>query len=163
MLTASDVGPGFVDDTFTPDTDPTNCGEPNPNETFPPKGIVGSQSSNGTAGFREEAIAYSSSSDAQKVLEIYLAQPDCPNPTVAGGGPMVFSQRKDVSSSMTTPVESAFEIDFQTEEAQGQAFVIKDGVAIVVFTFATQKGSDTSQLPTAISLVNKGLAKIVNG
>jgi hypothetical protein len=64
---------------------------------------------------------------------------------------------------VTTPVEEIIEIDFELEEGTGQFFVVKDGVAIVTFNFFIQNGADTSQLPSAISLVNKGLNKIVNG
>jgi hypothetical protein len=163
MLTGKEVGPGFVDGTFTPDnTSPTNCGETNINQQVPPNRDVGSESSTGVASFQEEAAAYSSSADAQKVLDLVKAETTCPNPTIPGGEPIVFSAPKDVSSSLTTPVEQAFEIDFETTEATGQFFVIKDTVAIVTFTFAAQKGTDLSQLPAAIDLVNKGLKKIVS-
>jgi hypothetical protein len=166
MLNASDIGPDFSDDTFVVDTGPTNCGQPNARESIPPKGEVGSAASSGVASFQEDAVAFSSSADAQKVLDLILSQTDsskCPSPTVQGGEPVVFSQPIDRSSEVTTKVEKIFEIDFQTPEAQGQFFVVKDGVAIVTFTFAAQQGTDPSQLPNAMDLVNKGLAKIVNG
>lgn len=165
MLTASDVAPDFVDDKFVNDNGPTNCGQPNADQTIPPKASVGSQSSNGVGQFREEAKVYNTSVDAKKVLDLIKSQTDqstCPNPTIQGGEPVAFSQPKDVSSSLSTPVEAAFEIDFQTPEAQGQFFVIQDGVAIVAFTFAAPQGTDISQLPNAIDIVNKGLLKIVN-
>jgi hypothetical protein len=166
MLTASDIAPGFVDGTFTPDTGPTNCGGPNRNQQVPPKGDIGSQSSNGTLSFQEEAIAYNTATDAQKVLDLFKAQTDtttCPSPTITGGEPVSFTSPSDVTSQLTTPVEAAFEIDFQTTEAQGQFFVIKDGKAIVTFTFVGPQGADTSGVPAPIDLVNKGLDKIVNG
>ena len=166
MLKASDIAPGFVDSTFTADNGPTNCGQPNIKQTVPSKGDIGSQSSNGSFSFREEAAAFGSSADAQKVLDILKSQTDqssCPNPTIQGGEPVEFSQPTDVSSFITTPVEAVFEIDFQTTEAQGQFFVIKDGVAIVTFEFSGPLGADTSGLPAPIDLVNKGLKKIVNG
>jgi hypothetical protein len=72
-----------------------------------------------------------------------------------------FSAPKDISSSLTTPEEVAIEIDFQTAEAQGQFFLIKDGPAVATFTFAAPIGFDTSQLPVAIDIVNKGLEKIL--
>ena len=68
-----------------------------------------------------------------------------------------------MSSSLTTPVEPAIEIDFETTESTGQFFVIKDTVAIVTFTFEAAEGDGhVSQLPVAIDLVNKGLKKIVS-
>ena len=162
MLTAQEVGPGFTDETFTPDnTGPTFCGAANLNQQVPPLRNVGSAASSGVAYFQEEASAYSTSADAQKVLDIIKGEATCPGPTIEGGGPIVFSAPTDVTASMTTPVEEAIEIDFQTEEAQGQFFVIKDTVAIVLFQFVAQKGTDISQLPVAIDVVNKGLKKIV--
>ena len=98
-----------------------------PIQQVPPKRDVGSASSNGVASFREEALAYGSSADAQKVLDLIKAEAACPGPTIAGGGPIAFSPPKDVSSSVTTPVEAAFEIDFSRRpETRGQFFVIKD-------------------------------------
>ena len=161
MLTGAEVAPDFIDGTFSLDTDPTNCGETNINAQVPPTVDVGSASSNGTASFQEETKVYSSAADAQKALDIFKAQTTCPSPTLAGGEPVQFTPPKDVSSSLTTPEEVAIEIDFQTTEAQGQLFVIKDGNAVAVFSFATQQGSDTSQLPQAIDIVNKGLEKIL--
>jgi hypothetical protein len=163
MLTAKEVGAGFVDDTFTVDkTTPTSCGEPNIRQQVPPKRDVGSTSSNGVAFFQEEAEAYGSSADAQKVLDLIKADAACPSPTIQGGQPIVFSAPRDVSSKLTTPVEAAIEIDFETTESTGQLFVIKDTVAIVTFAFAAQKGTDKRQLPVAIDVVNKGLKKIVS-
>jgi hypothetical protein len=163
MLTAKEVDPSFTKDTFTVDNSaPTFCGKPNFNQQVPPKRDVGSASSNGVASFEEEAVAYASAAEAQKVLDLIKDETTCPHPTVPGGQPIVLSAPKDVSSSLTTPVEAAFEIDFETTEATGQLFVIKDTVAIVTFTFAAQKGADTSKLPVAISVVNKGLTKIVS-
>jgi hypothetical protein len=163
MLTAKEVGPGFVDGTFTvDDTSPTNCGKANLNQQVPPTVDVGARSSNGVAAFQEEAAGYRSSADAQKVLDLIKEETTCPDPTIPGGEPISFSAPKDVTSSMTTPVEAAFEIDFETSESSGQLFVIKDTVAIVTFTFQAQKGTDTSQLPVAIDIVNKGLKKFVS-
>ena len=161
MLTGAEVGPGFIDDTFTPDNEPTFCGEPSLNQQVPPLRDVGSASSNGVAFFQEEARAYSSSAEAQKVLDLIKNETACPAPTIPGGGPIQFSAPQDVTDDLTTPVEEAIEIDFQTEEAQGKFFVIKDTVAIVIFSFAAQQGADVSQLPVEIDVVNKGLKKIV--
>jgi hypothetical protein len=163
MLTGKEVRPDFVDGTFTVDnTTPTFCGKQNPNQTIPPARDVGSASSNGVASFQEEAAAYASASDAQKVADLLRDETTCPSPTVPGGQPIVLGAPKDISASLTTPVEQAFEIDFETTEATGQFFVIKDTVAVVTFTFAAQKGTDTSKLPVAIDVVNKGLKKIVS-
>ena len=166
MLKASDIGSDFIDEKFVVDTGPTNCGQPNARESIPPKGEVGSTAASGVAAFQEDAAAFSTSDDAQKVLDLILSQTDsstCPSPTIQGGEPVAFSQPIDRSAQVTTPVEKIFEIDFQTPESQGQFFVVKDGVAIVTFTFNAQQGTDPSQLPNAMDLVNKGLKKIVNG
>jgi hypothetical protein len=163
MLTAADIGPDFVDGTFTPDNGSTACGAPSPKATVGPTTDIGSAASNGVASFEEEGLVFRSPDDAQLVLDQTKEDTQCTSPTVRGGEPVAFSSPIDVTSSITTPVEAAFEIDFQTTEAQGQLFIIKDGVAIVTFVFVTQQGADTSRLPTAISLVNKGIDRIVNG
>jgi hypothetical protein len=163
MLTAKEVAPDFTDDTFTADhTGATFCGQTNPDQQVPPLRDVGSTSSNGVASFEEEAKAYSSSSDAAQVLDLIKSETTCSSPTIPGGEPIVLSSPKDVTSQMTTAVEEAIEIDFETTESTGQFFVIKDTVAIVTFSFQAQKGTDVSKLPVALDVVNKGLKKIVS-
>jgi len=161
MLKGSDIAADFSDGTFTLDTDPTNCGDTNLNQQVPPLVDVGSTSSNGTASFQEEVKILKSPADAQKVVDILKAQTTCPNPTIPGGEPVTFTAPSDVSSKLTTPEELAFEVDFQLSEAQGQIFVIKDGPVVAIFTFGVPQGFDTSQLPVAIDVVNKGLEKIL--
>jgi hypothetical protein len=162
MLTGNEVATGFSDGTFTVDNStPTPCGANNIRQQVPPNVDVGSESANGVASFREELFVYGAPADAQKVLDIIKNESQCPNPTQGGGEPVVFSSPKDVSSDVTTPVEAAIEIDVQTTEGTGQVFVIKDGGAVVMFTFAAQNGTDFNQLPQAIDVVNKGLKKIV--
>jgi len=161
MLKGSDIAADFSNGTFTLDTDPTNCGDTNLNQQVPPLVDVGSTSSNGTASFQEEVKILKSPADAQKVVDILKAQTTCPNPTIPGGEPVTFTAPSDVSSKLTTPEELAFEVDFQLSEAQGQIFVIKDGPVVAIFTFGVPQGFDTSQLPVAIDVVNKGLEKIL--
>ena len=161
MLKGSDIAADFSDGTFTLDTDPTNCGDTNLNQQVPPLVDVGSTSSNGTASFQEEVKILKSPADAQKVVDILKAQTTCPNPTIPGGEPVTFTAPSDVSSKLTTPEELAFEVDFQLTDAQGQIFVIKDGPVVAIFTFGVPQGFDTSQLPVAIDVVNKGLEKIL--
>jgi hypothetical protein len=163
MLTGSEVGSGFTDSSFTVDnTTPSFCGQQNFNQQVPPLRDVGSASSNGVASFQEEAAAYGSSADAQKVLNLAKSETTCPSPTVQGGQPIVLTGPTDVTAKMTTKVEEAIEIDFETTESAGQFFIIKDTVAIVTFTFVAQKGTATSKLPVALDVVNKGLKKIVS-
>jgi hypothetical protein len=84
----------------------------------------------------------------------------CPQPTIQGGGPAKFSDPKDVSSNVGTPVDEAIQIDVQTEEAKGKAFFVRTGNVLVAFQFAAQTSADSSTLPDELKLVRLGLKRL---
>jgi cytoskeletal protein RodZ len=162
LINAVDLGPDFVDETFTSGgTDPTPCGTPNVNTQVPPDIIVGSQASSGVASFEEQVHVYKSASDAKKALDAVKEGVGCPAPTIQGGGPAAFAGPNDVSADLAVTVEEAIAFDVQTEEAQGRLFFIRNGQAIVSFFFAAQKTADVSQLPNDLAIVNTGLNRLI--
>jgi len=163
MLTGKEVRSDFVDGTFTVDnTTPTFCGKQNPNQTIPRRVMsarprrMGWRRSKKSRGLRLGLRR-------PEVADLIKDETTCPSPTVPGGQPIVLGAPKDISASLTTPVEQAFEIDFETTEATGQFFVIKDTVAVVTFTFSPLRRARTrASCPWPSDVVNKGLKKIVS-
>jgi hypothetical protein len=162
LLTAKDLGPDFVDDTFQPSNGkPTACGGPSVNSQVPPEIDVGADAG-GPGFFEEEVLVFKSDGDAKKALQLAKEGLSCPEPTIEGGGPASFSDPTDVSSDIDVQVDDAIRIDVQTEEATGSFFAIRRGNAITSFQFAAQTGTDTSQLPDQLKIVNLGLKRLTS-
>jgi len=98
------------------------------------------------ASFQEEAAAYASASDAQKVADLIKDETTCPSPTSPRAAHRARRAEGHLRESDDTG-RAGVEIDFETTEATGQFFVIKDTVAVVTFTFAAQKGTERASCP----------------
>jgi hypothetical protein len=126
----------------------------------PPSLDVGSDATNGSAFFEEEVVVYNSTADADKAEALLKQSVNCPQPTVQGGEPVQLTGPTDVTSQISPTVDESFAYDVQTTEAQGKIVFVRESNAIAQFTFVAQSGSDTSQLPDEISIVNKAVAKL---
>jgi hypothetical protein len=160
LLKAADIGPDYVDETFqSSEGKPTACGGPSVNSQVKPDLDVGADAS-GPTFFEEEVLVYKTAEDAKKALQLAKEGLSCPQPTIEGGGPVNFSEPKDVSSDVGRPVDEAIQIDVQTEEANGKFFAIRIGNVITSFQFAQQISADSSKLPDELKLVRLGLKRL---
>jgi len=88
---------------------------------------------------------------------------NCPEPTVDNPNePLQVSGPTDVTSDVSPPVDEAFGYDIKTTEAQGKIIFVRNGNVVASFSFYSQVGADTSQLPDEMTVVNKGVAKLAS-
>lgn len=162
LVRAADLGGNFTDvnDQSNPNA-PNNCGGPSLNSQVPPEIDSESNATTGAVFFAQTVLVYDSEADANEALDAFVDGVNCPEPTTPGGGPAAFDGPDDPSSQIDTDVDDAVHFDFQSEEAQGQAFVVRIGNALVGFQFVAQKGTDLTGIPAEIDVVNFGLEKLL--
>jgi hypothetical protein len=160
LVKAADIGPDYIDEPFqSSEGKPTACGGPSVDSQVRPDVDVGGDAS-GPTFFEEQVLVYKTAADAKKALQLTKESLRCPQPTIQGGGPAKFSDPKDVSSNVGTPVDEAIQIDVQTEEANGKFFATRKGSVLAVFQFAHQISADSSTLPDELKIVRLGLKRL---
>jgi hypothetical protein len=159
LLTASDIGSEFTDETFTPSTateDP--CGNPNSRTVVPPTKDVGSTATEASSDkvFEQEVLFHETAADNREAFNVALDTfHTCTDGTLSDGTPFTLSTPEDVSSEVG--VTEAFE---STAEV-GDTTVISVGVrldnCVVSFTFQYPTSAGESGKPDATGIASDGI------
>jgi hypothetical protein len=166
LLTASDLGPTFVDDTYTPSQGPPPCGGEDVDVTIPPAVRVGSVAVDNDAQlFFQEAIrVYQDDSEGSDAYTQGVAGLACTNGTVDNSDgsttAVQISEPTDVSADLG--VDEAFQWQVATDSVQGVIIAARLSAAVVTFEFQTVLGNDTSSAPDPLAVAQAGIEKITS-
>lgn len=166
LLSAADIGPTFVDDTYTPTAGPPPCGGEDVDVTIPPAVRVGSVAVDNAAQlFFQEAIrVYQDDSEGSDAYTQGVAGLACTDGTVQNSDgtttAVQISEPTDVSADLGA--DEAFQWQVATAQVQGVIIAARLSAAIVTFEFQTVLGNDTSNAPDPLALAQAGIEKISN-
>jgi hypothetical protein len=159
LLTASDVGPGFVEGTWeeTSASEPGPCGKPNVAAQFPNAVRIGAQFAKGEQFQLIEGINVFADTDTSKAA--YAAGIDglaCAEPKL-GGQPVEIGQQMDVTAQVGGSVATAWSV--KADGIEGVLIAVHAEQAVLTFTFVALGGADTSSVANPIALAKTGVSK----
>jgi hypothetical protein len=167
LLTASDVGSEFTDETFTPSTQTTDlCGNPNARSVVPSTKDVGSAASEASRNlyFEQEVAFHKNAADNRKAFDVGLnSLRSCTEGTLSDSGStqsFTISNPEDVSSDVG--VSQAVQAEVQA----GDVTVITVGVrldnCIVLFTYQFPTSDGESARPDATGIAKDGIDRLLS-
>ncbi|MEY2436265.1 MAG: hypothetical protein QOF97_1101 [Acidimicrobiaceae bacterium] len=165
LLTASEMGSGLVESTFTPDSkNPEACGQPNTDIAFPPAAIVGrSAAETNVRAVVEQVRAYADAATSAKAFDAGQKGVSCSqgnafdssgNPTPITIGPV---------QNITGRVNGSRQAIAVTATGQGfEALVIAADIGgeVAVFQFETTAGAGTETLDARLPIAQAGIDKL---
>jgi hypothetical protein len=166
LITAKELGSTFTDDTFRRNTNPkTLCGTPNPDQVVPPKIDVGSAAKTKTGiSFQQEIAVFDDAAAAGRAFDLDVGGFSCSRGTSVDSSSssqtFTFQRAQDRSSDLG--VETAVEIDFQSDGFHGQLFLVQTNTMVVQFAFISLDGADTSTVAEASSVVVNALDRLAS-
>ncbi|KAA1417134.1 hypothetical protein F0U44_18380 [Nocardioides humilatus] len=164
LLTAEEVGAGFVLGTYTDTDDPPLCdpdGTPL-DEQFPPQvtGGVELDHSDGIAAIQEELAIYESDEAAATAFAAGLAGLNCTDGTTGDGTAVTIGAPQDVTANVdTTGLGTSTAYEITSESFQGVLIVTLAHRVILATSFAATPDADTSAFPNPIDVQAAAFAK----
>lgn len=168
MLTAADVsGFALTDGQFTaPDpTQPLPCGQPDPDNQFPPALQVGSEldSASPQAAIVETLAFYQDTETASKAFQAGVQGISCTSGNVVTGSqsiPVQLETPSDVTSQVGG--DKAVQVHLTSSQFQAVVVAVSKDNAIATFQYQTTPDADTTELPNPTQLAALGIQKIAN-
>ncbi|MFN2518570.1 MAG: hypothetical protein ABR604_05910 [Jatrophihabitantaceae bacterium] len=167
LLTASDLAGGFTAGNYTRRDRPPPCaaaGSPSFRKQTSPQADVGTtlQHAKPRAALGEQIFVYADASTAKHALSTGKAGLSCSTGTVyysdGSKASIHITPAVDVSSDLA--VDSAFAWQLKNADIQGAQVAFALGSLVVVLSFQTVTGTDTSKLPDILSVARFAIAKI---
>ncbi len=159
LLTASDVGPGFVEGTWEEPNanEPGPCGKPNVSAQFPNAVRIGAQFAKGEQFQLIEGINVFADANTSKAA--YAAGVDgltCTDATL-GGQPVSIGERMDVTAQVGGDLATAWSV--KADGMEGVLIAVHAEQAVLTFTFVAIGGADTSSVANPIEVAKTGVSK----
>ena len=153
LLTPAEVGPTFVEDTYSGGDGTTPCGI-NVDGQFPSIAKVGTQIVNAepAVALLEEIHVYDSDTEAEGAFNLASTGFGCG--TVEG---ITFGDLADVSDQLGLP---SYGITVTSDNVEGVIFLALESDAIVVLQFQQEAGADVSSLPDPTTVTQAAIDKI---
>jgi hypothetical protein len=167
LLTAAEVGPGFVTDAYTPDapSDPTPCGTPSAAATVPPAVHVGTVIAQPDTQqlLQEQIMVYTDATEAGEAFQAGSAGLACPSGTVhfddGTSDTLDISGPVDVTSDVGGDQASVWQV--QATDIQGVLVAVRLKAALVVFQFVAPAAASNLE-PAPLDVVKAGVEKVVS-
>ena len=157
LLTAADVGSGFVDGTYTDTDDPPPCdptGQPL-DQQVPPQVQAGTEIDHSSiaAAFQEEITIYASDDEAANAFTIGTNGLNCTDGTTSDGTKVKIDPPQDVSATVDpSGAASSTAYTFTGDGYEGVLIVTLAHRVIMVVTAQGATDADTSSLPNPVDI-----------
>lgn len=164
LLTAAEIGPGFVDGGYEPgdQADVTPCGTPGADTVIAPTITVGTQASQASpsANVVEEIRIYVDPAEADTAYTAGVAGLSCQSSVEEGGSAdaVTFTGLGDLTAELGGTEAAGW--SFQSDAAQGVLVAARLDAAIVFFQFLVPAGTDASALPDPLAVAGAAVGKI---
>lgn len=159
LLTAADIGPGFVEGVWQPPdpNEPSPCGKPSASAQFPNAIRIGAEFAKGQDLRLTQGInVFADTATAKAAYAAGVDGLSCAQATV-GGQPVTIGAPTDVTAGVGGETATGWTI--KAAGLDGVLIAVQAEQAVLTFTFLALGGADTSTVTDPVTLARTGVGK----